>query len=402
MTTTRRIGSRVRWIAALGLLLVAGCGGPGGGGDPDPAGVPDAGDAGDAVSAPDVADAADVPSAPDMADFADLADAADSSSVPDTADAGDAVDVSSVPDAEDVADSSGVPDVADATDAADVPADGPSTPEIPALIKECEACHDATALATAGAGAGKAPGAWAAMAAEGLVRVDPLFPEPGTWWGTPWPRRGVHGSAGACGSCHPLAADGTGHGLRLYPSPQKAFAGATDCAPACHGWVDTGSEVAGFPGAADVPTVTGSLRPGALLAGGTNAHSQLWRLGARPAQQADFRISAFGPGCGGCHNLMAEDHGAALGCLDCHDFRSDSSATHTAHVAAIADNQARFDPQGASAGVTACDYCHAGGATGPTDRSRQACHNCHLSGHAPVGADGLPQFWPVSNEQIRP
>jgi len=180
----------------------------------------------------------------------------------------------------------------------------------------------------------------------------------------------------------------------LYPAPEKAFTGATDCAPACHGWVDGGAAPGGFPGATDLVTVTGSLRPGDLLQAGDNGHSRLWREGARPATQSAFRISAFGPGCGGCHNLMAEDHGAILNCLDCHDFQSNASAIHTAHVAAIADHQAQFDPQGAGAGVTACDYCHEGEATGPTARSRGACHDCHLSGHAPVGADGLPQFWP--------
>ncbi len=285
---------------------------------------------------------------------------------------------------------------ADLPEAADVFPDESPAPEIPALVSECGTCHDLAALAEAGAGVGKAPGAWAAAAAQGLVRVDPLFPEPGNWWGTPWPRRGVHTAGGECASCHPLSADGTGHGLRLYPSPGKAFTGAADCAPACHGWVDTGTDVSGFPEAVEVPPVKGSLRPGALLDGGTNAHSRLWKSGARPSEQADFRISSFGPGCGGCHNLMAEDHGATLGCLDCHDFGSDKSPIHNAHVAAVADYQDRFDPQGASAGITACDYCHAGEATGPTERSRRACHNCHMSGHAPVGADGVPQFWPVA------
>jgi hypothetical protein len=283
-------------------------------------------------------------------------------------------------------------------DAVDVPSDVTATPEIPVLVKECGTCHDLAALTEPGTGAGMAPGAWAATAAEGVVRVDPLFPEPGTWWGSPWPRRGVHPAGGECATCHPLAADGTGHGLRLYPSPAKAFQGAMDCAPACHGWVDVGTDPAGFPGADGVPAVTGALRPGALLTAGDNAHSTLWRQGARPTAQAGFRITAFGPGCGGCHNLMSEDHGATLGCLDCHDFQSDSSAIHTAHVATIADHQGRFDPQGAAAGITACSYCHEGEATGPTERSRRACHNCHLSGHAPVAADGMPQFWPAATD----
>ena len=98
-------------------------------------------------------------------------------------------------------------------DAAD---DVPDADEMPSLVRECAACHDLAALAQATAGAGMSPWAFAGQAAEGLVRVDPLFPEPGTWWGVPWPRRGRHGGGGSCDACHPVQADGTGHGLRVY------------------------------------------------------------------------------------------------------------------------------------------------------------------------------------------
>jgi hypothetical protein len=283
--------------------------------------------------------------------------------------------------------------------AGDVPdADVADTIEIPSLVTNCAACHNLTALATPNPGAAMSIGEWTSSAAMGLVRVDPLFPEPGVWWGVPWPRRGHHAIAmDNCAGCHPLQADGTGHGLRVYPVKEDVFTGEKNCSLGCHGWIPESSTEKGFPDT-EVPDIVGSTRPGELLAAGDNAHSRLWRQGARPSDQTAFRISTFQPGCGGCHNVMAEDHGAILNCLDCHDFQSNKSDLHTSHVVAAANGQARFDPEGATAGLSSCNYCHKNEGDAPLDRSRQSCHNCHLSAHQPLGADGLPQLWPQAAE----
>lgn len=266
----------------------------------------------------------------------------------------------------------------------------------PEVVTRCGACHDVAALGAAAADdAGLAARDWAAAHGEGLVRVDPLFPEPGLWWATPWPRRGSHDPAALadCAGCHPMDADGIGHGIRTFRFPETVFAGGTDCAAACHAWLPDQASTTGFAPAGGVPpSWSGSPRPGALLAAADTAHSRLWREGARPSDPDRFGYGAFNPGCGGCHQVATEDHGHVPGCVDCHRFGGSRGPLHALHVAAIAGAADRIDPGLGASGGAFCDYCHADAAT-PGSRARATCYNCHLSGHQPVDASGIPHFW---------
>lgn len=266
---------------------------------------------------------------------------------------------------------------------------------LPDVVVRCDACHDAAALGTAVEGAGLAPRDWAASRGEGLVRVDPLFPEPGLWWATPWTKRGSHDPVALadCAGCHPTDADGIGHGIRTFRYPDSVFAGGTDCAGPCHGWVPGNATATGFaPAEGTPPSWTGSLRPGALLAAADNGHARLWRDGARPADPDRFGYGAFNPGCGGCHQVATEDHGHVPGCIDCHRFGRMRGPLHAVHVTAIADAVDAIDPELGGSGGTFCDYCHAD-AESPGPRARAACYNCHLSGHQPLDETGIPHFW---------
>ncbi|MCL4467770.1 MAG: hypothetical protein M1591_02395 [Deltaproteobacteria bacterium] len=50
----------------------------------------------------------------------------------------------------------------------------------------------------------------------------------------------------------------------------------------------------------------------------------------------------------------------------------------------------------AQTALPVCAYCH-GFPNTTTNRtlSDASCYNYHLSGHQPVGAGGMPQFWDV-------
>jgi len=277
------------------------------------------------------------------------------------------------------------------------PGCGGDAEALPEGVTRCDACHDLAELGTAVADASLAPGDWAAVHADGVVRVDPMFPEPGLWWAVPWIGRGHHdaNALADCAGCHPVDAGGFGHGVRTFPALDAVFAGGTDCAGTCHAWLPATATAVGFdPAEGDAPTWTGSLRPRALLEGADNAHSRLWREGARPADPDAFGYGAFNPGCGGCHQVATEDHGHVTGCLDCHRFGGPGGRLHGLHADAIADGVDAIDPGLAASGGSRCDYCHADGDS-PGPRARAACYGCHLSGHQPLDADGMPHFWRV-------
>ena len=262
------------------------------------------------------------------------------------------------------------PDVQDATEASDV---------LPAPPGDCSQCHSSFDLGALHGAEAEPPRVWLGAQGHGLVRVDPVFPAPGTVYGLPWPARGRHDyvSLMNCPMCHPSRpSDGLGHGFLAYPEPARVFAPADTCARTCHTWLPD------------------ALAPDTLLGAADNGHSRIWRAGVRPKQLADYRFGAFNPGCGGCHNVAAENHGATLGCLDCHRMGAPGQASHDAHVKLIEDGQAQYDPEAKAAAVASCDYCHAP-ETGETPRSRAACYNCHLSGHQPMDGQGRAQGWPV-------
>ncbi|MBP7126894.1 hypothetical protein KBD49_11080 [Myxococcota bacterium] len=266
---------------------------------------------------------------------------------------------------------------------------------LPEVVTRCGACHDLDALGRPAEGSSAAAGDWLANRGEGLVRVDPLFPEPGSWWDTPWPKRGVHDAKALadCSGCHPVSGDGIGHGIRTFRSPGTVFAPGLDCAGACHGWLPAQAEASGFrPAAGEAPRYRGSLRPGDLLAGADNAHARLFGEGARPSRPDESGYGSFRPGCGGCHQVATEDHGHVPTCLACHRFGGPGGRLHRLHQAAIEANVAAVDPALVEEGGDPCAYCHAPEA-GTTARSRRACHNCHLSGHQPLDAQGRAHFW---------
>jgi hypothetical protein len=232
--------------------------------------------------------------------------------------------------------------------------------ELPALVTACDQCHDLAGLSVSPGGEGLSTRDWLASAGLGLLRDDPAIPVAGTRYALDWARRGHHPSEpGDCGGCHPVDGDGVGHGLSVYPDPGTAFTAGQDCATGCHGWV--------------------AQSPASLLEAADNAHSRLWREGARfPPGQG--RVSALRPGCGGCHNLQAEAHGTITTCLQCHAFGGMGGDLHAGHLAAL---QADAEP---------CAWCHVEDGLSP-ERWRAACYNCHPSGHQPLEAAGGARVW---------
>ena len=330
----------------------------------EPAGGADAG----ADDVPVVSDSGAVDTA-----LSDVSGSADATVSPDSGPGGDAagVDVAPVPDTTLV-------------------------PDLPALSLDCSECHDLGALTVAAGDEAAGPREWMTLAGVGLVRLSPVIPVPGVKLTLPWARRGRHDSTelGTCGACHPIREDGVGHGIRAYPSAAAVFSSGVSCASSCHEWLGTAVVASGFEGSDGATrTYEGSMRPVDLLQSADNAHSAIWREGAR-ADGDHFRINAFNPGCGGCHNLSDESHGAVLGCLDCHDFGGENGELHTTHVAVIADHAESNDVEAVANGMSFCTYCHTPDDT-PAPRSSAACYNCHLSGHQPLDASAQAHFWPV-------
>jgi hypothetical protein len=250
------------------------------------------------------------------------------------------------------------------------------------LVTECTSCHAMAPLRSASDPEGLVPKDWLFGMSEGLERNDPAIPDGHVHMALVWPRRGHHGAGGDCGMCHPLDDQGVGHGLRVYPSPDKAFEAGTSCATACHPWLPEDASAEGFEGAQGTrPSWSGSLRPKDLLEGVETAHTKLWREGARVDGER-FRITGFNPGCGGCHNPQAEAHGTLTTCTGCHRFGDQNDDLHQDHVALIAYEMDEKDVDAAAEDLAICAYCHAE-PDSPLERHKASCYNCHLSGHRP-------------------
>lgn len=286
-------------------------------------------------------------------------------------------------------------------DAAEKP---PVVAQLPPVVTDCSTCHELGELAAELSNERGGLREWVGSMGQGLVRRDPAIPAPGVHLGFTWPGRGRHGLPGAevegdalreaCSGCHPVGADGLGHGVRCYPpeAARTVFTGGASCGGSCHGWLTGGVTAAGFQDAGgQTPTYQGSLRPAELLAAADNAHFALWREGWRTDSQR-IRIWAFNPGCGGCHNAISEPHGAVAGCLDCHDLGGMGGEQHGRHVELITNHADRIDP--GRPDPSPCAYCHRQGDLSGV-RSRAACYNCHLGGHQPLDGEGKAHFWNI-------
>lgn len=300
-------------------------------------------------------------------------------------------DEPSQPDAADTADT----DAAAQVDAGPPPWEGFDVPPPAKLVIDCGTCHDLVALAKPATAVTAGPATWAAAHARGMVRHDPIFPSPLLQFRLPWPKRGHHDAAAMkdCAICHPVRLeDGLGHGLLAYPDPTTPFKGGADCASNCHGWLPDAIKQAPLWPASPQLTYAGSSRAAAMLAAVKTGHTTLFEKGIRLASAKAFSMPSYNPGCGGCHNFAAEDHGTVSGCLDCHIMGAGDPDAHSLHVSRITTQQAAFDPEGKKSGKKACDYCHTP-ESGPALRSSAACYGCHLSGHQPLDADGKAHFW---------
>lgn len=262
--------------------------------------------------------------------------------------------------------------------------------DLPPITTSCTHCHDIQALARGEATMGTRE--WMVQRGDGLVRVDPALPISPSEKRIFFVRRGRHAAvASGCGACHPVRDDGIGHGVKTFPDVTTVFRGGDRCGGSCHSWLYAEVESLGFLGASGKrATWRGSPRPEVLLEKVETAHTRLWRQGARPDPEA-FRISAFNAGCGGCHHLREESHGAMLGCLDCHRFRGNP---HERHIQVIASTMGTVDVEAVQEGVSPCSYCHVEDDPG-MERSGAVCYNCHLSGHQPLDASQRAHFWPV-------
>jgi len=279
-----------------------------------------------------------------------------------------------------------------------VSAEGAARPDLPPFTGDCQVCHDPASLGVPGADPQQGLRQWMESKGAGLVRRDSAFPDGALHLSLEWPRRGSHAEAedaSGCGLCHPVGPEGIGHGVRTYPEELLAtvFTGGASCADECHGWLVEDVTVTGFEdGTGQVPFYQGSARPADLLAAGGNAHSTLWQEGARP-QVLPMKIAAFNSGCGGCHHVAGESHGAIMTCTDCHGLAgSQGSQLHEQHVEFIAQHSSRLDP--VHEGESGCGFCHLGD-TGDPELHRAACYSCHLSGHQPLDVEGRAHFWPL-------
>jgi len=260
---------------------------------------------------------------------------------------------------------------------------------------QCSQCHDFDTFQAVLADEQAGPLEWMVGASQGLRRTLPALPSASVRLELRWPERGRHGPNDlvSCDPCHPVRADGAGHGLKVYPEPDKVFAGGRSCGGACHVWLSNQIVSEGFAQREGEPLHwSGPLNPWELLRRVPTAHTEIWRSGAdvEPAGHGVDRLQA---GCGGCHNLRSEAHGAHLGCTDCHTFEGERGELHTAHVEVIEQRMPALDPEAVAAGREPCTYCHVD-ADGLRPRSRGVCYGCHLSGHQPLDASGQPHFWP--------
>lgn len=262
-------------------------------------------------------------------------------------------------------------------------------PPAEAIPPACDGCHDLAALAESTPGEGVGAREWTAEAGRGLV-LRPTFVPGEERYALEWPRRGRHDAEALadCGACHPVAHDGTGHGLRRYP-PAGDVAPPDDACASCHEWLPADGVSVGFtPASGDAPIYAGSLRPLDLLATGADAHALLFRDGFEPGGPGSSVAVSIAPGCTGCHAISSPEHGAIPSCTDCHAFGTPDApgSLHVIHAAMIGVRRERNDP--ADAKLADCAYCHGWDAP-PDGPHRMACYGCHLSGHRSEAT-----FWP--------
>ena len=265
---------------------------------------------------------------------------------------------------------------------------------------DCYNCHDAYVLTVSRSDESLGVKEWLQAGGQGLVMVPAYNPPPLFMYVLEWPSRGRHVfdlDTGDCAQCHPIYNNVENHSNSMYPPEVQRllYLGGADCASNCHAWLDSRVGSKGFVSdTGTTPTYSGTLDPYTLLTDVKNAHSNIFLYGFRITQDdPDLDMRSLNAGCGGCHNWDGPRHGHIADCTDCHVFDPTlTSGVHQKHIDMINATRARIDP--GDAGMPACAYCHGfSDTTANHVLSDAACYNCHLSGHQPMGADGMPQFW---------
>ncbi len=266
----------------------------------------------------------------------------------------------------------------------------------------CYDCHDPYQISMSRSNEALGIKEWMQVGSGGLVMMQPYNPPPLYIFVLDWPLRGRHPfdlNTNDCAQCHPIYNNVENHSNSQYPPQAQKFLymGGVNCAANCHTWLEGNVQSTGFtPSTGTAPTYTGTLDPYTLLTSVQTAHTKIFLYGFRITQDdSNLAIRHLAAGCGGCHNWDGPRHGHIAECTDCHVFDpSISNGLHQTHINIISATQSSIDPT--DAGLPACAYCHGFSDTTTNHTlSNAMCYNCHLSGHQPVGADGMPQFWDI-------
>ena len=266
----------------------------------------------------------------------------------------------------------------------------------------CYDCHDPFQISMSRSNEALGIKEWMQAGSSGLVMIQPYNPPPLFILILEWPPRGRHPfdlNTDDCAQCHPIYNNVENHSNSGYPPQAQRFLydGGIDCAGGCHTWLQGNVLSTGFSSSTGTtPTYDGTLDPFSLLTSVQTMHTGIFLAGFRITQDdPDLAIRHLNPGCGGCHNWDGPRHGHIAECTDCHVFDpSVPGGLHQSHISVISATQARMDP--ADAGMPSCAYCHGFSDTTVNHvLSDASCYNCHLSGHQPMGADGMPQFWDI-------
>lgn len=268
----------------------------------------------------------------------------------------------------------------------------------------CYDCHDPFQISMSRSNEALGIKEWMQAGSSGLVMIQPYNPPPLYILILEWPDRGRHPfdlNTNDCAQCHPIYDNVENHSNSEYPpqAQRYLFDGGIDCAGSCHTWLQGNVVSTGFSSSTGTtPTYDGTLDPFSLLTSVQTAHTGIFLAGFRITQDdPGLAIRHLNPGCGGCHNWDGPRHGHIAECTDCHVFDpSLPGGLHQSHISIISATQAQMDP--ADAGMPSCAYCH-GFSDTTTNHvlSNASCYNCHLSGHQPMGADGMPQFWDIKH-----
>ena len=270
-------------------------------------------------------------------------------------------------------------------------------------ITNCYDCHDPYAISTITTATIGTQGLKEWMSQNGgLYRNIPSVPSAFDTLTLNFSKRGTHLydlNVDECAQCHPIYFNVENHGNSEYPPQAKRllYMGGVNCAENCHTWLKNAVYSTGFSSNTGVtPIYNGTLDPYLLLTSVQTAHTKIFLYGFRITQtDPTLNIRSLNPGCGGCHNYDSTTHGHIAVCTDCHVFDpSISNGLHQIHVSIITATQPQIDPS--DSGMPSCAYCHGFSDTTTNHTlSNAVCYNCHLSGHQPMGADGMPQFWDI-------